>query len=1014
MKNFRIFLFVILGICLAYSAKSFFLSEVKAQTLNSDTSDAIAVRIMPNPNHYSITRWYGSQGFSGAPQALTVDGYEAVRDGRTVYVNATNVDGKNIYTNVYLISYNQSSAAKTIDILGQIVNHWKFNNNITESSNPLPNCAISNKSCAINSDCGENQLCSNSGISSSSCILKTIKNCSVDSDCPASFFCNSLKSKIIRDAKRVGQLEELKEALYAYKNNVVNNHYPILNSGTYLPNYSVSLWPSWSQNLLANMSVSSSFLDPINRLGACAGYDTKTCWNNDSNKFVFSPTQNALMLPAGSYAFVYKSEANGSAYNLCATIESSDPSLNYHFSPNNPAGSACLIEANSTGGGTATNTAPILVSAALTAEAGQEFNGFINVSDKENNPLTWTLYTNGTIWKNWQNNGASNIAPTLTDTNNINQKKIYASLAGDVGNYNIGIKIDDGKGGVLSTSTVIKIINSVPLIEAVDGEYLLSSYIPFTYSFIFSDANLTNASSSFSVSKLSGIFDIWAEANTETIESVGVNKYKVTHSGFLSSSTHQFASDMDFTYRVTVTDRYKSSSAKDFKIKLVVEKPQISFNCPAKARLEQSYSCLLGLAYSTTRKTLKYLAVGPLPDYLELIKNADSNYLISGRPANRTGLFKNEIQLSDEYSAFSTSTFSIKINNYCGDGKKQLPNDEAQSGRYNNGFEECDGLDGVTSNVASSTIGLQYACTTKSGYTIPETITSNDYCVFSSPLEGGGFCGDGYCTATDFYGDPLESTCNCEKDCGAPATSCSGTSNSCSYIYSDWSICNSSNTKSRTVLTTTPSACSGTPNITDTCVYSPILCNSWTYSAWDLCSGQGTQTRTISSSLPNGCSAGSPIISQACTPPPGACTYTYSDWGVCQSNNTQTRTVSASSPSGCTGKPETSQSCVSSCVYTYSDWGVCQSDNTQSRMVLTVSSSKCEGTPIIIQSCNYIPEYCIDNYECGSGYCSNLIANCERNDINYTYASSCGYSDRVSCESFANCNWVVTAAGICQ
>ena len=51
-----------------------------------ESSDVIGIRIIPNPNNYSIDRWYKSQGFSGSPQKLTVDGYEAIRDGRTVYV----------------------------------------------------------------------------------------------------------------------------------------------------------------------------------------------------------------------------------------------------------------------------------------------------------------------------------------------------------------------------------------------------------------------------------------------------------------------------------------------------------------------------------------------------------------------------------------------------------------------------------------------------------------------------------------------------------------------------------------------------------------------------------------------------------------------------------------------------------------------------------------------------------------------------------------------------------------
>ena len=49
----------------------------------ADQSDAIAVRVLPNANHDSIETWYTKQGYTGSPQSLTVDGYDAIRDGRT-------------------------------------------------------------------------------------------------------------------------------------------------------------------------------------------------------------------------------------------------------------------------------------------------------------------------------------------------------------------------------------------------------------------------------------------------------------------------------------------------------------------------------------------------------------------------------------------------------------------------------------------------------------------------------------------------------------------------------------------------------------------------------------------------------------------------------------------------------------------------------------------------------------------------------------------------------------------
>ena len=97
----------------------------------AQSSDAIAIRVIPNPEHISALRWYKKQGFAGSPQAISVDGYEGVRDGRTVYVNVGNVSGGELYTNIYLISYNQQAANETLDVFSQILAHWKFNTNVS-------------------------------------------------------------------------------------------------------------------------------------------------------------------------------------------------------------------------------------------------------------------------------------------------------------------------------------------------------------------------------------------------------------------------------------------------------------------------------------------------------------------------------------------------------------------------------------------------------------------------------------------------------------------------------------------------------------------------------------------------------------------------------------------------------------------------------------------------------------------------------------------------------------------
>ena len=127
------------------------------------------------------------------------------------------------------------------------------------------------------------------------------------------------------------------------------------------------------------------------------------------------------------------------------------------------------------------------------------------------------------------------------------------------------------------------------------------------------------------------------------------------------------------------------------------------------------------------------------------------------------------------------------------------------------------------------------------------------------------------------------------------------------FTYSDFADCQPDNTQARTVLTSTPTGCTGgSPVLTQACTYVPPtnLCTSFTYSAFGACQPDNTQTRTVLTSSPTGCTGGSPVLTQACTyvPPANLCTsFTYSAFGACQPNNTQTRTVLTSSPTGCTG-----------------------------------------------------------------------------------------------------------------
>ncbi|MFA5130830.1 MAG: right-handed parallel beta-helix repeat-containing protein [Patescibacteria group bacterium] len=728
---------------------------------SAGTSDAIGVRIIPNPNHYSVYRWYDSQGFSGSPQALAVDGYEAIRDGRTVYVNAANVKGKSIYTNIYLISYNQDPSPKTVDILGQIVKNWKFNSDLIEASNPGPQCTISALSCASDKDCDSTQLCATSGIASSSCQLKTALNCTSDDDCPDNFFCSSVKAKIIRDINRIGKTEELKDALYAYKS--VNGSYPRLSAGSYLSGYTMSVWPSWQNTFLPALATAQNIVDPINRLGACAGYDAKTCWSESAQRFFMAPTNSYLPLPAGSYGFVYKTDLTGSDYNLCAVMETREATalLGFQFAPNNPTVSSCVTATGIISDGGITNSAPVLIESYLTGEADQEFNGSVKVIDAEDNPLVWALNTSGQSWSGWPS------APVLKDTSNLNQKKVYAPLAGSPGTYTTRLTVYDNLGAVMSTITPLVIINPKPLIEADDGVYTLNPKIPFSYSFYFSDNNLAAPASAFSFIKLSGASNLTLAGFSSSLVPAGHNRYQVTYQGTIPT-TSKFYSDSDYLYRVTVRDKYNATTTKDIKITLKIEAPVLSFDCPPASRLGQAYTCLLGSTKQGDH-TISYSATN-LPAGISIATASTSLVSLIGT-TNTLGSQELKILGTNEYGATSSRAFTLKVNSYCGDGLKQIPNSEGRGGIYNDGYEDCDGSAGVSVNsgvpVVSADPTLQYACSTYSSGT-PYPIPNNNYCIFKSAIDGGGYCGDGFCQSLINYNGteyPLENYTNCIADC---------------------------------------------------------------------------------------------------------------------------------------------------------------------------------------------------------------------------------------------------------
>jgi hypothetical protein len=245
------------------------------------TGDVIGLRVYENPYHLSVGDWYQKNlEFKGSTDVLTVDGYQAIADGRTTYVAVGNVgrygcsqegsgtdvgsfgDGNqqldplgqkpnflvrlsnlfkklftkasaqdggdclepvvsNVYTNIFLISYNQNAQASTEEIVSQLISYLKFNTNVSH---------------------------------------------------------RNIKAGLNRDVVRLGDLAAMAKALDSYRQDN-NNRYPTLEAGTFIKGMSTSKWPSWNQSLAPVLGLGLPS-DPINRFNACIDCQEPVLLNN--------------------------------------------------------------------------------------------------------------------------------------------------------------------------------------------------------------------------------------------------------------------------------------------------------------------------------------------------------------------------------------------------------------------------------------------------------------------------------------------------------------------------------------------------------------------------------------------------------------------------------------------------------------------------------------------------------------------------------------------------------------
>ncbi|MEI7498689.1 MAG: myxococcus cysteine-rich repeat containing protein [Candidatus Falkowbacteria bacterium] len=445
-KIYVLVFFILCAIAVGYFSSQF--------TLADSASDAIAIRILPNPKHFSVLRWYQSKGFTGSPAVMSVDGYDAVRDGRTVYVGFSNIVevgaadsrltvGDKLYTNIMVISYNQDQTKETVEIFNRILENFKINSNITAAGSCSETLA---QKCVYGTSC-------------------QVPQCSA---CSNTEHCISSHDVAVRDTRRLADLADLGDALQKYRDN--NQGFcPKLAGGSYLPNKSVSTWPSWQEKL--GIALGGSLpVDPINRLGPCgSNFNPITCWD-EKQKAYGGKLVPVFGLPTSSNAYYYSSTPDGHACSFSVATEANLKCA---------ATGECIVGASVAASydfDPVASKPPVVLCGSMVGGPYGEFTHYIGAYDpdpEDNNSLTWSIDTSGVDWvgKGWS------AAPILQKVPVINQRSVYALNAGAAGSYPFTITVTDHSGTSTVKTCTINLFSSPPAIDPASIAGLVDQHV---------------------------------------------------------------------------------------------------------------------------------------------------------------------------------------------------------------------------------------------------------------------------------------------------------------------------------------------------------------------------------------------------------------------------------------------------------------------------------------------------------------------------------------------------------
>ena len=343
----------------------------------------------------------------------------------------------------------------------------------------------------------------------------------------------------------------------------------------------------------------------------------------------------------------------------------------------------------------------------------------------------------------------------------------------------------------MSEELPVTIQGSGIFIEAQNATHVLQKGVPFVYNFyIEGDSFEPQGAVTWKIISGTPITPLAGSTNNPKITFVKVaeNRYQFTATATINPDTYKFPQDREYEFQITARNYQRTAFTKNFRVKFVSQAPALQFSCPSKARLGQNYSCLLG-PLNYLGQGIKYSVAGAF-QYLSIV-NEDGQAFFRGHTNESDytpGTVKSvAITATSDYGAVANKQFTITLNSYCGDGKLQLPNTEGRGGPNNDGNEQCDGSEGITTNPKLSNLDKQYKCSTTSSNT-PLEIFNNNYCVFAKVLDGGGYCGDGYCSSK------YENTTNCPTDCsdgsGVVPTGYCDSDSICVSSIGDWMECN--------------------------------------------------------------------------------------------------------------------------------------------------------------------------------------------------------------------------------